>query len=154
METLEYNKNRFRKSYSEELANMLNYMLGEDPSSRPEWIELENYVITDNTSKSFISEGRKSNIIGHSKPVSVNLNHKNNLSQASQPATISQSNVNVPVGLPGRASIAQKTMTEQKPVYTNSTVLNKGIGISSLKPLSVQNYQNPIQTSTFMPKYP
>ncbi len=38
METLEYNKNRFRKSYSEELANMLNYMLGEDANSRPEWI--------------------------------------------------------------------------------------------------------------------
>jgi hypothetical protein len=38
METLEYNKNRFRKNYSSELFNMLNYMLGEEPSARPEWI--------------------------------------------------------------------------------------------------------------------
>jgi len=35
METLEYNKNRFRKNYSEELANMLGYMLGDDANSRP-----------------------------------------------------------------------------------------------------------------------
>lgn len=54
---------------------MLEYMLGPESNNRPEWIELENYVITDNTgSKSFITEGRKSVLIGYSKPVSVNIN--------------------------------------------------------------------------------
>ena len=34
---------------------MLDYMLGAEVNSRPEWIELENYVITDNMGKSFIN---------------------------------------------------------------------------------------------------
>ncbi len=110
METLEYNKNRFRKMYSEELANMLNYMLGEEANSRPEWIELENYVITDTTSKSFISEGRKSNIMAQSKPVSVNVNNRNYPFDANGSTN---SAVNIPSGInfPSRSSIAQKPIT-------------------------------------------
>lgn len=73
---------------------MLNYMLGQDPALRPEWIELENYVITDNTSKSFISDGRKSNIISQSKPVSVVVDKKKLAPEPSHPPQIQNVIVN------------------------------------------------------------
>lgn len=73
---------------------MLNYMLGQDPATRPEWIELENYVITDNTSKSFISDGRKSNIVSHSKPVSVIVDKKKLVPESNHPLQIQNVIVN------------------------------------------------------------
>jgi hypothetical protein len=157
VETLEYNKNRFRKNYSEELTNMISYMLGEDANSRPEWIELENYVITD-TSKSFINEGRKSNIFTQSKPTSVNVIQKTQIYDGIQNGSNSQIGVNGSSGvvLPPKKTGYQKPILEQKQqIYTASSAVNKGIGISSLKPMSVQNLSNQqIHTSTFVPFYP
>jgi hypothetical protein len=116
-ETLEYKKNIFKRSYSEELANMLEYMLGPDVSSRPEWVELESYVITDSMGKSFISDGRQSIIVvGNSKPGSVNT-------------------INPGYQFPARKdpiSIIDNQATHQRPTS------NRGIGVSSTKPMSVQ----------------
>lgn len=107
---------------------MLEYMLGAEANNRPEWIELENYVITDNTGKSFISEGRKSAIIGYSKPVSVNINK---------------------LMLDGSQSIINTVQkpTEQHIIGSNVvSQVNKGLRVSSSKPNSIQkvNYQFPV----------
>ena len=83
-------------------------------------------MITDNTGKSFISEGRKSALLGYSKPVSVNINK---------------------LILDGSQSIintVQKPMTDFNIVNSNVvSQVNKGLRVSSSKSNSIQkiNYQ-------------
>ncbi len=95
-------------------------------------------MITDNTSKSFVSEGRKSNIMPYSKPVSVNVMHKNGEYAQTAGQSVINNSTNGVI-FPNRNSIAQKPILEQKPIYNAASVINKGIGLSSSKPISVQN---------------
>lgn len=44
-ETLQYNINLFQQTYSSELTNLVEFMLGKDERSRPDWFELEQHVI-------------------------------------------------------------------------------------------------------------
>lgn len=54
-ETLQYNINRFGQMYSEELRNMLEFMLSRDERVRPDWIDLEEHVMKgDEVKRSFI----------------------------------------------------------------------------------------------------
>lgn len=47
-ETVHYNINRFGQIYSEELKNMLEFMLSKEEKMRPDWIELEEHVMKNN----------------------------------------------------------------------------------------------------------
>ena len=135
---------------------MLNYMLAEDANTRPEWIELENYVITD-SSKSFISEGRKSNIFAQSKPVSVNLQQKSTVYDGNSNGPNSQSVINAQssISQPSKNPLSQKPNPGLNTAYPVSNVSNRGIGLSSSKPVSVQKFAPAqIQTSTFVPSFP
>jgi hypothetical protein len=44
-ETLQYNINLFQKIYSKELTDLVEFMLSRDERSRPNWLELEKYVM-------------------------------------------------------------------------------------------------------------
>ena len=44
-ETLQYNLNLFQQTYSPELTNLVEFMIGKDQRARPDWFELEQYVI-------------------------------------------------------------------------------------------------------------
>ncbi len=98
----------------------------------------------------------------HSKPVSVNVTHKNpgGYDQTTRQSAINNNN-NTTNGVifPTRTTIsqrntisqgntiAQKPMPEQTPIYNAASVINKGIGLSSSKPISVQNVQ-PLPTQS------
>ena len=45
-ETIYFTTNKFRKTYSEELKNMVEFMLSKEAKMRPSWTELEKYVIS------------------------------------------------------------------------------------------------------------
>ena len=105
-------------------------MLGAEINSRPEWIELENYVITDNMGKSFINQGRKSAIIGYSKPTSVNIANKL-------------------AGFDKSHAFVQRPISENKIIHKDVPIMtNKGIGISNSKPNSAMKFTY-APTSTF-----
>lgn len=80
--------------------------------------------------------------MGHSKPVSVNINTKGFNNDGLKNPSINNPNLktNNPIGLPSRNSISQKPNTETK--LSLNTASNRGIGISTSKPSSVINYSS------------
>lgn len=59
---------RFGQVYSEELKNMLEFMLSKEEKMRPDWIELEEHVMKNN-------EENKNTIIQNQTTSSHNVTH-------------------------------------------------------------------------------
>lgn len=60
-ETVQYNIDRLGQAYSDEIKNMVEFMLSRDERARPDWIDLEEHVMkgSDDVRRSFIQEETK-----------------------------------------------------------------------------------------------
>jgi hypothetical protein len=61
-ETLQFNINRFKQIYSQDLCNLLEIMLSREEAARPDWIELDGRVQKANSRSS-----QRSSLANHEK---------------------------------------------------------------------------------------
>lgn len=93
---MQYNIDRLGQAYSDEIKNMVEFMLSRDERARPDWIDLEEYVMKNG------DEVRRSMIQEESKREDSFLN-----SEVFPGITNNMGNASKPIGLnsrPGRNS--------------------------------------------------
>jgi hypothetical protein len=144
-EAVQYNINRLGQAYSDEIRNMVEFMLSQDEKVRPDWIDLEEHVMKSG------EEGRKSMISDENqredgllmKPMKVegHLHTENKVAvinapgRSSGPTTFTPNNQVPPHFLPQIPPTVHGPMNPQVRTMTqpNQQIVGNGSGVQTNK---------------------